>query len=1493
MCGQAYQAFSGMMGGFDTGGAGSAMVTGGLGGAGGGGGGASGGCSGVGSGPLAAAFGPNLTSAIADQLVQRGIVPPEYAAILTNPNSTAAQVAAVNTFLVSQGLPTNALDLARMASPITLPNGGGPIDILLANPNLLPLGSAGPLAMDALRFAQTTGTLTQAVQDQLRAAGLPTDVQGLARIAGIQNYGANLPGMSQLATVANFTQQEIDEIGDVLGAMAELEGMEDISLEDATAAMNDVNRIGAAFGVNNMAPEEAMQIAQGLGRINVNGQPATPATIQSISTAITSIPGFQNIPGAGSLNANDLASIIRGVSSVQQAGGVNSSVILSNMPAIASAFGTQNSSTITAGLNAIMSLGGGNAGGNLTFSGISSFVAQNGGPAALASRLPPGTDANQLLGNLTSLGNTLGNANLSTITGVFSAAQGVMSSGVLQNMNITQMSGLMSGMTSLSIPGLPNMGLGEISSALNSFGNVARFANMPMSQLNSALGSLGNIASLQRLGLDKFNKVLSARGAIQKLNSLGAGKIQAAMGRLQNLGPAQLQNLMGRLPNIPVDRLNRLMSGGMARINSALSNVPGVGTALNAVGGLSGLTGMMSGLSFSSFGCLMQSLLCPVTPSCGSASQANAASQSGQDDRYKDFCFKGKVTPKPRLNTEAEVASVNNDDLDMGADGSKPRNGCITHKNTPAKTFLSLNSWALKENGLDSPRIVGDKVKGYSELYKFKENEHKYRRAYVDGLGGTNTTIFGDENSGAPPNLRCNYIQPNCKMGEPGGGDKAVLNRLQLDACTNKYIFNNLMGLGGGGNGPEGLSFIFDPLGIRGDATYDQTFCQPLKMVAPKCEEDLIRGGCVKKKCDRARRGGCSRQEADKFDYEAWRYIANGWYKYLYLHYYPALNRNMPDKDNEAAVQQDVRDQERVGKFGGLDDGNWRKLGDGMAKDAWGTLDIQIDMLSKYPFERIWDPTHPFSPRYDYGETDRSYSDATPAYNEFGTCTVRCAAVPVDVMTFRAPQFRKCMGCRLAANTSCWHSDVMGKAWMMAFLQTAPLFPTPAQVLAMIPPAWSAVASKSLLPIPGCATLLMNDTAGNLFPGCSTKFDEPKDKVRDARGMGAPFREMCSPCVLMSGTRDLDNGVEKCCSDLAKPLTPINTLKIRNKKLDNLGEIPEGYYFRDYPWVNKKPYMRWWDTGGEAGTPGGHNQKCDLGADDAIVGVGAEKNRCRYGGGNGESYACITTIKKPDPLSSWMELKLYQANTYSEKRLNCIGQYEKIFKRGGAEDFVLTSLGKPYNATDRLGRSEDRSWPLSWRGYITDPAENKRFPAAFKASGFNDAISAPYGNIPKGLDNVQKGDVIIYDEKTAPGRLPHVAIVVERNLKADMAPDKYDPHMEFIAVLESNAGKYPDACGNTDGIGTGPIRYIHKHCIKVNLDETSSSNPYEPFIKRGVAVNSPNGGGLCYTGKADDKVEGTWECEDVNLQRCVEPLWNDIAIYRPCQPGTNNDCRDK
>ena len=433
-----------------------------------------------------------------------------------------------------------------------------------------------------------------------------------------------------------------------------------------------------------------------------------------------------------------------------------------------------------------------------------------------------------------------------------------------------------------------------------------------------------------------------------------------------------------------------------------------------------------------------------------------------------------------------------------------------------------------------------------------------------------------------------------------------------------------------------------------------------------------------------------------------------------------------------------------------------------------------INSITDAQVERILDPSHPFSPRWDFRGNDRdTYAPWTVIYTQdpltilYG---VRCAGdnaaryYKVDIMPWRAKAFQRGIMRRLLWNIVCryafatFYGIITWECWdgSISFLGS--------KVLTGIP--WNCKENKK------------GGESGDNDYGqcCATNWGGEDAKT-----------------ILDLGVMEFfcgrgDKSILKLCKKLASSIPIINPLKIRKTDLYNfpLG-VPEGYKFTDYFGFHR-PYLRCWDTGKECGTGDPVNDPKLLeaqGARVAIIGAGREKESCTLGGGQGES-STRTSVKFPglydsnwlnqiesllatygnisssvgamtnggggvsqnslkstlsgmsnaigsgieilemadrqdmaEPITSWSELKQYQMRATRDFGLNCLAKNEQVFKQGTGEDMILGRAGAHYqrlimddagNGVLSYTRYITNPWPKGWRGYITDRGISRRFP---------------------------------------------------------------------------------------------------------------------------------------------------------------------------------------
>jgi hypothetical protein len=407
-----------------------------------------------------------------------------------------------------------------------------------------------------------------------------------------------------------------------------------------------------------------------------------------------------------------------------------------------------------------------------------------------------------------------------------------------------------------------------------------------------------------------------------------------------------------------------------------------------------------------------------------------------------------------------------------------------------------------------------------------------------------------------------------------------------------------------------------------------------------------------------------------------------------------------------------------------------------------------------------------------------------------------------------------------------------------------------------------------------------------------------------------PRQSKCTPAELGKAN---DTPMEKLCSDLRAPYTNINKLKMRYHNPDDAANITmksgvqEGLWFKDYFYDKENkaahmPYPRLWDTGRgiQADDKRADQDPNDIsGGFTAVVGVGREgatdavnagkgedekhnEERCLYGGWGADTTVGGVTIKIPDPVTSWTELKLYQGYTTRETGVACMGRYDRAFRyrgteyqmllRGGwspstlvetkcdvddkgvtvpgscrsqgvADDADATAAAKKWSSKQIV----QRAWPLAWRGYFSAKDATIRFPK----------LGGGGSNVEKGLDKARCGDIIMMptggsDKDAKPG-LPKLG---RAKCSQGLTDKESAVHCQaagkncYIDVEEADNGKWPDVCGTTDSFGELKIRRIFK-----------------PGNMRKAATDELQ------------RIDWTASCEDTKLAECEMKPWNDIEVY--------------
>jgi hypothetical protein len=303
--------------------------------------------------------------------------------------------------------------------------------------------------------------------------------------------------------------------------------------------------------------------------------------------------------------------------------------------------------------------------------------------------------------------------------------------------------------------------------------------------------------------------------------------------------------------------------------------------------------------------------------------------------------------------------------------------------------------------------------------------------------------------------------------------------------------------------------------------------------------------------------------------------------------------------------------------------------------------EVTLSQISSVQYEEIVDPTHPFSPRWDYRLSDRDYSNpalrwlsggggqmatAAAVYGLLQTYmesnkeknTIFCAGVKkadkendkkkkadlevhVDVLEFRRGPFESALKKRVIYNNICYYWEANFTSGSDAFFYVAPLsfcwqitgfswvYPW---IYAMDFDCWECFGLDGK--VDDEKSTDAQDTKKHQHPPCTTNYlgKDLKMKLGFMSGPGG-----------LNGFRNrarCGTPMDQICRDLRKPFTPLNKLKMRyhnpedkndsdNKNMVLKSDMNingfgikdgalEGMTFREY-FGNHMPYPKIWDLG--------------------------------------------------------------------------------------------------------------------------------------------------------------------------------------------------------------------------------------------------------------------------------------------------------------------------
>jgi|GEM_PF-2711201 len=620
---------------------------------------------------------------------------------------------------------------------------------------------------------------------------------------------------------------------------------------------------------------------------------------------------------------------------------------------------------------------------------------------------------------------------------------------------------------------------------------------------------------------------------------------------------------------------------------------------------------------------------------------------------------------------------------------------------------------------------------------------------------------------------------------------------------------------------------------------------------------------------------------------------------------------------------------------------------------------ICVNDVTERQYERILDPSHPFTPRWDFSINDRDYySPMTIAYGGNRYDQVRCAGAPnsmggvyaagtitpepeggdpeegfgggtndaraggsaqsyvngsenypdseheegsltEDEAKTEAEEYLEELredqeALREDAFISNLTSEFIPKVDILTWRQTAFDEVITQRIMFNIICYYTEVNGASCWEEFECG----DNTVGNQATGqcCATNWDG-----EDAPAIAENYLTE-SACGEVS--------IRDACEAIARPLAPMNPLKLVPAEREN---IPEGYHFSSYFGVHR-PYMRCWDMGKECGNedPLGLLTNVELGENlagstYAVAGVGRNRagegprgtgEMCRIGGGDnrqsilnpgvrfgaapGEEGANIPD-PTAEPITSWAELKLYQARGVRDFALNCFVKHETLFKQGAGEEIILSRSGGEFQtiALDSTGERtqvESEAWPMSWRGYISDSDENYRFPHYASVSG----RATMKGT---GLDASLPGDIAVFNRDIVMTgseqnrRMPYIGYITESHTEAQGKPG-----LEWVRALAFNNGRFLDACGNTDFWGQGEEYTMWKTDVPelTKIELRTLGFPPEMF------ASPPTEGLGFYDDQVNTVIQGTGgayapptrpTCDDPGMSNCIENYWGEVETY--------------
>ncbi len=778
------------------------------------------------------------------------------------------------------------------------------------------------------------------------------------------------------------------------------------------------------------------------------------------------------------------------------------------------------------------------------------------------------------------------------------------------------------------------------------------------------------------------------------LKNMSRQRLETAVKAINNMQPADISRLtvdgdVALSDIITASRDGKLKSLTIKLTAGNLSTAPGgkpTGNSggnqfLDSLGGTASLGGALSSLNFSGLPELLKDPIFPYDPRDGRFRSKKAgkfyfadcsvfATQScillpddptgltKKDDRYLNADLRG--TAEFKEPWPVDILGVA--DVPKGVQGAKPSINTIKSmpmRNTEKLMPLDLNredpssangnnphaSWLYENACLARPKMVGGVAVPVPTDNEFEDDTQLYSnggmayRKMMDMLSG----FFGCEKIYPKKKTGC-FPTPYFVVPEGGGAVGADVSdchpamwiRLMADSCANQYIAKRSFF-------PDVKKYILNDDGRQPGIT--EQFCQPLRILP------VFGKG--------------------SYEYRADEYLEKTFKGVLSNDYYPDIYPD--DKENPAATIKGLGiTLASLGTPLVLSKVSFDMAHDiAVSSEGYSpTNNGTINMMATFPYERIFDVYHPFSPRYDFKDTDRSkYSKMTfmgvdgaatafpiyvamaandvgsgtpgfgwikklfgnpiplpkdkkygAGYDERGGCSVRCSSAPVDIMTFRTDAFDRCIGCRIKANFKCFWGEVFQVMAHTKLCRKAFGWLNPLRYIACAKGKYGKLGSavdrvlSDRNPISWYRHYgFMGTTFGKSKEGAAylllNILKVAKYKCKTGRSKKGVW-PMCSTKFDVPDAPTITGDCRKCqpIKNCCHDLAkPLAGINVLKIRTDAEGNMPEGYTFREY-FGNHRPYMRWWDTTKEAGqhTRPTPDYYCQLGSRDTIIGVGRE-----------------------------------------------------------------------------------------------------------------------------------------------------------------------------------------------------------------------------------------------------------------------------------------------